>query len=399
MSLKDQLLSILEHSQKTQQAFVADLSGEQRSAAGTYEKWCAKDNVAHIAHWQEQRAKRLAALARGEEPPPSPAHYEEANAACFERYCNSSWDEVQAYADQAQALLLDAVRALEEDVLAVPAPDSQERTLWDEVVGSGYTHPLSHIAAYYTEHGQQHKAGQLWREWSELVAPLSDSPEWQGGVHYNTACSLALAGSPELAISELRQALELRPGLTAWSRQDSDLQSLHSMPEYRELYAPAYWWKALDANPLAEALADQYMRALAMFRNGVKACPAEEWRKGDTPCQRPAGLALHLVESIEFYSALKTGEGPSGRFDVDWEEKDASKLPSQDEILSYLDEVEEKLAGFLAAADLTAPEELFRWAGSTMLSRAVYSLRHAQHHLAEMSHELHGRGHKGPEWQ
>jgi len=400
VSLKDQLLSILERSQKTQQTFMADLSDEQRSAVGTYEKWCAKDNVAHIAYWQQQRAIRLAALARGEEPPPSPSHYEKANAECFERYCDCSWDEVQAYADSAQAQMVDAVRALEEDVLAVPAPDSEERALWQDVVGTAYTHPNMHMAEYYTEHGQQHKASQLWQEWGRLVAPLEDSAEWQGVVHYNMACSLALAGSAEQAIAELRQALELRPSLTAWSKHDPDLSSLHGMPEYRELYAPEYWWKAIDANPQAEALADQFMRALAMFRGAVKAFPADEWRKGDTHYQRPAGLAMHLVESMHGYCALKPGEAGSGdRFDVDWEEKDSSKLPSQEELLSYLDEVEQKLAGFLADADLTRVEELFRWTGSTLLGRAAYTLRHTQHHLAEMCLELHRRGHQAPQWQ
>ena len=172
--MKDQLLSILERSQKTQQTFMADLSDEQRSAVGTYEKWCAKDNVAHIAYWQQQRAIRLASLARGEEPPPSPSHYEKANAECFERYCNCSWDEVQAYADSAHAQMVDAVRALEEDVLAVPASDSEERAMWQDVVGTAYTHPNMHMAEYYTEHGQQR---------GRLVAPLEDSAEWQGVVN------------------------------------------------------------------------------------------------------------------------------------------------------------------------------------------------------------------------
>ena len=57
--------------------------------------------MAHFAHWQEYRATRLAALARHEEPPPSVANYEQANADCFERYCGRPWAEVQAYADQA----------------------------------------------------------------------------------------------------------------------------------------------------------------------------------------------------------------------------------------------------------------------------------------------------------
>jgi hypothetical protein len=257
-----------------------------------------------------------------------------------------------------------------------------------------------HMAEFYIAQGEPQRAGQLWPEWGELVAPLDDSADWQGLVHYNVACGLALSGDPDAAIVELRQALQLRLDLTAWSRQDSDLAAARVKPEYRTLYAPEYWWTAMEANPQTEALADQFVRALSMLRDAVKAFPAAEWRKGDTPYQRPAGLALHVVEAIDDYAVLKPGESGQGRrVNVDWEEKDSAKLPSQDETLAYLEEVERRLARFLTNADLTATEELFRWTGSTLLSRMGYTLRHTQHHLAEMCLELHRRGHKAPQWQ
>jgi len=400
MTLNDKLLYIIERGKDAERTFIANLTDEQRSTVGTYEKWCAKDVLAHLTYWQDQRATRLVALASGEGLPALPPSYEQANAECFERYCNSSWDEVQAYAEQTHAKLANAIRSLDVDVLAGPSPDSEGRSLWVEIVGVSYTHPLFHMAEYYIEYGQQQKASQLWQEWGKLVAPLDDSSEWQGLVHYNMACSLALSGSRDQAIFELRQALELRPNLKAWSKQDPDLNSLQSMPEYKVLYAPAYWWKAIDANTMAEALADQFMRTLSMLREAMRAFPSEEWRKGDTPYQRPAGLALHIVESLQSYSVLKPGEyAEDAGLDVNWEEKDSSKLPGQEKLLTYLDEVEENLARFLAAADLKATEELFRWTGSTILSRAVFMLRHTQHHLSEMCLELHIRGLQAPEWQ
>ena len=232
------------------------------------------------------------------------------------------------------------------------------------------------------------------------MAPLDLSADWQGLVHYNMACGLSLSGTVDGALAELRQALRLRPDLAAWSRQDSDLGAVRSKPEYRTLYAAEYWWKVMDANPQAEAFAEQFVRTLAMFREAAKAFPADEWCKGDTPYQRPAGLALHLVEAIDDFAVLKPGEsGKTRRFNVDWEEKDSTKLPSQDDLTAYLDEVEQRLAHFLANADLTAAEGLFRWTGSTLLSRMAYLLRHTQHHAAEMCLELHRRGYKAPQWQ
>jgi tetratricopeptide (TPR) repeat protein len=398
MARKERLLSALERSQAVQKAFVSGLPNDQRSIVGTYEKWCAKDAVAHMAYWIDHRAAVEAARARGEELPPA-SHYEQANATCFQRFCDCSWDEVRTFADAAYARLVEVVGALSEQQLA--APDARAgRPVWQDIVGTAYSHPLMHMADFYAAQGQPHQAGRLWSEWGELVAPLDDSAEWQGLVHYNVACGLALSGNSDAALVDLRQALQLRPDFIAWSRQDSDLSAVRSMPEYRTLYAPEYWWAAMEAGPQAEALADQFVRALAMFREAVKAFPAAEWCTGDTPYQRPAGLALHTVEAIDDYAVLKPGESGRGRrFNVGWEEKDSARLPSQEELLAYLGEVEQRLARFLANADLAANEELFRWTGSTLLSRMAYTLRHTQHHLAEMCLELHRRGYKAPQWQ
>jgi len=284
-------------------------------------------------------------------------------------------------------------------VLAAPAPGTGENPLWRDVLNTGYTHPLMHIAEYYTTHAQNARAGHLWAEWVARVAPLDSSADWQGSVRYNAACGLALSGNAQQALSELREALRLRPSLTSWSRRDSDLSTLHALPGFRELYAPEFWWKAMEAGPQAEALADQFVRAFWMLREAIQAFPTEEWRRGDAPCQRPAGLALHALVSARDYCVLKPGDAePAERF-ADWEDKDWSRLPSQTDMLAYLDEVAQKLAQFFTEADLMAPETQFRWTGSTLLGRAAYVLRHTQHHLAEMCLELHRRGLRAPQWQ
>lgn len=399
MKRKELLRAILEHASDATLAFVASLTPEQRATPGTWEQWSAKDYVAHMAHWAQHAATRWTALAQSSEPDRTSVQVEAANAACYQRWAHASWPEVQAELSRAQTAMLAALSAFDEAKLAVPL-GGEERPLWQDVVGSTSTHPLTHLAEFYAQHGRPRDAGQLWQEWSQLVAPLDQKPEWAGLVHYNAACGLALSGNREQAIVELRRALELRPSLAPWSRRDTDLALLQDVPEYKRLYAPEYWWAALEAGPQAEALADQALRTLAMLRQAIQAFPAEEWRKGDTPYQRPAGWALHILTSIDDYSTLKPGEADAHpRFPVNWDEKDSLKLPSQDEMLAYLEQVERKLAHVLAEADLSQVETLFRWTGSTLLSRVVYMLRHAQHHLAEMCLELHRRGLPAPQWQ
>jgi hypothetical protein len=240
----------------------------------------------------------------------------------------------------------------------------------------------------------------MWQEWGHLVAPLDDSPDWRGLVHYNAACSLALSGNPDSAVAELRRALTKRPSLTAWSKQDADLQSLHEMPEYQELYAPEHWWQAMEASPQAEAFADQFMRTLAMCREAVEAFPAVEWCKGDSLYQRPAGLALHLAQTLHGYCAITAEEsGEEVGLGADWQDKGSARLPSQGGLLAYLDKVERRVARFLVEADLADAEERFPWTGSTLMGRAAYMLRHTQHHLAEMCLELHRRKLQAPEWR
>lgn len=152
---------------------------------------------------------------------------------------------------------------------------------------------------------------------------------------------------------------------------------------------------------LRQAVLDQFERALAMFRGSVRSFPAEQWYRGELDYLRPAGLAYHLVETIDFYAGeLPADQFPwGGRFGVDWEDHRSEHLPSQEQLLCYLDEVVPKLKDWLLGTDLLSPERTFPWSGSSGLSRALYLLRHVQHHLAEMSLELRQRGYASPEWR
>jgi hypothetical protein len=76
----------------------------------------------------------------------------------------------------------------------------------------------------------------MYREMTSQLASLDDSPEWQGTIRYNNACSLSLLGEKEMAIDELREALRLNPGLKEWSRQDTDFEPIRGEAGYQALY-------------------------------------------------------------------------------------------------------------------------------------------------------------------
>jgi hypothetical protein len=399
MAKQKALLTILEVSEAADQAFLASLSESDRAEQGSYEAWSAKDNLAHTGYWADFHAGRTAGWARGQKSEPSP-QYDQANKAAYERFAGASWSDVEAFCMEAHARMVELIQSLEEAVLEGPSVDSDGQPLWQALLGTSYSHKLTHYSEFYQKRGRNTDATRLWAEWAELVAPLDESPAWQGGVHYNAACSLALAGHREGALARLRTGLAFRPSLKSWSRRDADLAILHDDPGYRELFAPDYWWNALEAGPQAEALADQFLRTLSMLKVAIATCPQDGWREGETLYQRPAGMTLHIVQAMDTYSAMQAG-GQSGDplGDINWEDREASHLPSQVEVQAYLELVEQRLAHFIADSDLEAEETLFPWTGSSLLSRALYALRHAQHHLADLAMELQRRGLRPPDWQ
>jgi hypothetical protein len=399
MALQDLLLNILDKSRETELRFLADLTDEDRGSQGTYENWSAKDTVAHANYWTDVRAERAIGFVRGRELAPLP-HYDRANARAYEQFSSSTWDEVEDLAERAHARMAKAVRVMDEAALAGPSEESEGTKMWESLVSAAYDHKLIHYSEYYQRRGRMKEAGRLWKEWAALVSPLDDAEEWQGRVRYNAACGLAVAGDAEGALVELRIAVAQRPSLKTWSRLDADLDNLHDLREYRDLFAPSYWWEAIEANPGAEALADQFLREHSMLRIAINECPEGEWLEGDTLYRRPAGLALHIVQTIDNYSTRKPGEGadhPLTR--IRWQERDSAKLPSQDALLQYLEHAEQRLAGLISSSDLMAKEEMFPWTGSSILSRLLYTLRHSQHHLADLITELERRGYGPAGWE
>jgi hypothetical protein len=67
-----------------------------------------------------------------------------------------------------------------------------------------------------------------------LVAGLQSHPE-SALLHHDLACLEAVGHRRDSAMASLRKALELRPEVTEWAREDPDLESLRDDPEFRAL--------------------------------------------------------------------------------------------------------------------------------------------------------------------
>jgi hypothetical protein len=238
MDVRPKLIELLQQTLDEERRFVAQLSPEERERVGRVDAWSAKDLIAHPAGWKLRMADRLAAIGRGE----APAQTDEVdteNALIWAEHSSETWDEVVQASALGHRRMIQGLQALSvDDVHDAQRFESQQgQPLWRGVAGNGCTHPIMHMAEVYVHRGQAAYAARMMESLSEGLALLDDSPRWLGVVRYNLACYFALGGETARAVKLLGEALQLHPGLRGWSREDTDLASLHGTPEYEQLYA------------------------------------------------------------------------------------------------------------------------------------------------------------------
>ena len=170
----------------------------------------------------------------------TPTHVEDdqLNEEVYSRYKDESWEEVDTLIDDGLERMGEAIASLSEEDLQRHDfyPWEQGRPLWREIVGNIYTHPIIHLSEWHIKRGNPARAAEMYQEMTSQLTGLDDSPDWQGTIRYNNACSFSLLGDKKTAINELREALKLNPGLTEWSRQDPDFEPIRGEAGYQALY-------------------------------------------------------------------------------------------------------------------------------------------------------------------
>lgn len=238
MDLRLDLIQLLERTREEEELYIARLSPQEREQVGRVDGWSAKDLMSHLAAWRSRMADRLEAAheggARSPDVEPDPE-----NARIWAEFAGKSWDEVRQALALSHRRLADSMQALTDDELTDPQrfESQQGQPLWRGVAGNGCTHPIMHLADAYVKRGEGTYGAAMMEDVSEGLALLDDTPRWQGVVRYNLACYFALAGERIRAIGILRDALRLHPGLTEWSKEDTDLASLRGQADYKALYS------------------------------------------------------------------------------------------------------------------------------------------------------------------
>jgi tetratricopeptide (TPR) repeat protein len=231
------LIGFLESCYRAEVQFIAELTEEESEAEGTFERWTAKDIIAHNSHWRKHHAENLLAALEGKQPTRS-EDIDNANEEVYKQYRDQSWQAVEALAKSSCDRMKEALMALGEDGLERVDlfPWQEGRPIWRFLVGNAYTHPIIHVSDWHIKKGDKTRAAKMYQEMTGLLSDLDDSPDWQGTIQYNLACSYSLAGEAGKAITTLREALELNPSLTEWSQQDPDFEPIRDEPGYKALF-------------------------------------------------------------------------------------------------------------------------------------------------------------------
>lgn len=237
MEIKPLLIDLFQYSFEQEIALIDHLTESEKSSPGGFERWSAKDLLAHNASWKEFRTASLQA-ASAEEQPLNEEQENVMNAKTFEKYNHLQLDEVIAYARHAHQGLLEMLQATpEEGLFDTSLPWQEGQPIWRIYTSYGCTHNLIHLAEHYRQRGESYLATRLWEETVKRLMPLNDGDAWQGSVKYNLACQYAQDNQHEKAIKVLKEALRLNPGLTEWSQHDPDIAPLRELPGYQAIYA------------------------------------------------------------------------------------------------------------------------------------------------------------------
>ena len=138
------------------------------------------------------------------------------------------------------------------------------------------------------------------------------------------------------------------------------------------------------ANQLCKDIAGQFELAIGLIEKTIPAFSKEQWMQGISHFEVPVKVAYHLIESLDFYFREDKEKERVSRFGGEWDELPDEKQPSQQQLLEYLKEVEERIATYLdriSDKDLTSQYNKKR----SLIGHLVYAVRHTMHHQGALT--------------
>lgn len=166
----------------------------------------------------------------------------------------------------------------------------------------------------------------------------------------------------------------------------------------------------MENKVITNILASQYKASLGMLRNVLDKTPEEQWNNEDynNPNWQ---IAYHILWGVKFYlganpesyvpfqNAIEGAESLGGS--QDWENTDEGVVVegfhTKDELLSFINEIENNLQQRIEALPLEENSG-FEWYPYSRLELHINSIRHIQHHTAQLIERLKANGITGFSW-
>ena len=156
-------------------------------------------------------------------------------------------------------------------------------------------------------------------------------------------------------------------------------------------------------NPVTQDIITQYQRAFKIIHLEIEGFDDDQWLKGMDHFLVPVNVAMHIADTLDFYfsSGITGEEYQWGQyFGGGWWELSESQKPSREKLLTYLDEVEERVMDLLAGLDdQILLQKLPRNEHPTSyIGHLIYAIRHTMHHHGELGALSVFHGNPGGVW-
>lgn len=139
---------------------------------------------------------------------------------------------------------------------------------------------------------------------------------------------------------------------------------------------------------IQRAFIDQLDRQFATLEGVYDRANRKAWDGGDPRVKCVWRWLLHILETIDYYTTEEGEFEFCKRFGVDWEDPDASPVPSPKALREYQDQLKEKVRHELISRpslDFIAREERYPWTGEIFGARLIYLCRHTQQHIGDIN--------------
>ena len=234
MNLTTEMFELLESMRTELDDLEQSLTPEEKSRRGSLQGWSAKDMLAHLAFWNQHFNRQLERGFAGQPIPKSGDYLDQVNNGVLYEHLEQPFDEALADEGAAYSNFRQIIAGISPEDMQDPQKYAflESRSLLERALGTYGYHTAAHISDYYVKHGQVERARALQES---ITQSLLGFPGWEANAVYNLGCFYALNGFKQEAIAKVKEAFEIKPDLVEWAKQDSDLDALRDMAEYKEL--------------------------------------------------------------------------------------------------------------------------------------------------------------------